>query len=46
MFADNKVLTVFELVMVELLKELFRQLKCESPRTLLQPSENHNPIIE
>ena len=41
--ADNKVLIVFELFMVEILKELFRQLKCESPRTLLQPNENPNP---
>ena len=43
MFADNKVLTVFELFLLEILKELFRQLKCESPRTLLQPNENPNP---
>ena len=42
-FADNKVLTVFELFQVEILKELFRQLKCKSPRTLLQPNENSNP---
>ena len=43
MFADNRDLTVFELFLVEILKELFRQLKCESPRTLLQPNENPNP---
>ena len=42
-FADNKVLTVFEFFLVEILKELFRQLKCESPRTVLQPNENPNP---
>ena len=42
-FADNKVLTVFELFLLKMLKELFRQLKCESPRTLLQPNENPNP---
>ena len=41
--ADNKVLTVFELFLVEILEELFRQLKCESPRTLLQPNENPYP---
>ena len=42
-FAENEVLTVFELFPVEIHKELFRQLKCESPRTLLQPNENLNP---
>ena len=42
-FADNRDLTAFELFLVEILKELFRQLKCESPRTLLQPNENPNP---
>ena len=42
-FAENKVLTVFELFLVETLKEFSRQLKCESPRTLLQPNENPNP---
>ena len=43
LFADNKVFTVFELFMLEIPKELFRQLKCESPRSLLQPNENPNP---
>ena len=42
-FVDNKVLTVSELFQVEILKELFRQLQCKSPRTLLQPNENPNP---
>ena len=41
--ADNQILTFFELFMVELPYELFRQLKCESQRTLLQPNENRNP---
>ena len=41
--ADNEVLTVFELFLVEIPKEFFRQLKCKSPRTLLQPNENPNP---
>ena len=43
MFADNKVLTVFELLLVEILEELFCQLKFELPRTLLQPNENPFP---
>ena len=42
-FADNKVLTGFEFFLVEILKEFFRQLEYESPRTVLQPSENLNP---
>ena len=46
MFADNKVLTVFELFQVEIPKEIFRQLKCKSLRTLLQPNENPTPIIK
>ena len=29
--------------MVEKPKKIFRQLNCESPRTLLQPNENPNP---
>ena len=43
MFADNKVFTVFEIFLVEILKDLFRQLKCKSPRILLQRNENPNP---
>ena len=36
-FADNKTLAEFELFMIEILRELFRQLKFESPRILIQP---------
>ena len=44
--ADNKILTVFELFMVEILKELFRQLKSESPRILLQINQNSDPKFQ
>ena len=42
-FADNKILTAFDFFIVEILEEFCRQLKCESPRTVLQPNENPNP---
>ena len=45
-FADNKILTVSEHFMVEMLEDLFGQLKCDSPRTLLQTNGNPNPIYQ
>ena len=35
-FADNKILTVFKLFMVKILRESFRRLKFELPRILIQ----------
>ena len=45
-FAGNKILTVFELFMVEILRELFRQLRSESPRILVQPNQDHDPKFQ
>ena len=42
LFAENKHLTVFELFMVELLRELFRQLRSESPLILVQKNLDHD----
>ena len=45
-FADNKTLTVFELLMVEILKEFFRQLRFESLRILIQPNQENASMFQ
>ena len=45
-FADNKFLTVFEFFMVEILRELLRQLKFESPSILIQPNQEHDSLFQ
>ena len=44
--ADNKILTVFELFMVEILKELFRNLRFVSPSILLQQNQENDSMFQ
>ena len=43
---DSKILTVLDFLLVELLRELFRQLKFESHPILIQPKQEHDSMFQ
>ena len=45
-FADNKILTVFELFMVAILGELFRQLRFESTLFLIHLNQENDSMFQ